>query len=533
MNKKKIIITVISLCVVAALVVGGIFGYQRYQDNHLFAEVQSVSDLNWGYWGEQMSSYGMVTNDFSQEVYLLDEQTIEEIYVEEGQEVKEGDPLMAYDMTITQLKIEMQELEIQSIDNNLVLANRELQNLKNTTPIVIPDPRPEWTEPPEPPEPPELPKPDKGPQKEGKAYRYISTKAKAYDGTGKIDDPYLFLCTPDCYVEGEWINELSSSKKPVFAILEVRKKNEQKGKLLLTWEISSSSLMIVEDDSRWSIETRQQVFEPEPEEPEEPDYIEEDPEELEIPDGYTAEELKKMIRAKELDIRDLDLDKRKEQLELDQMKKLTDTGAVVSTVNGTVKSVGDSSNPPKDGSPFMVVSGSEGLYVSGSLSELMLGEIKVGQTVYANSWESGLSFEATITEISEYPTDAGNSWGEGNPNVSYYPYTAYIEDSKGLKNGEYVELTINAANQEGTESEGIYLQKAYIREENGQSYALKADANDHLVKQYVKTGKTIYGEAVEIVSGLTKKDRIAFPYGKSAKEGIKAAGSSDTGLGMY
>ena len=50
---------------------------------------------------------------------------------------------------------------------------------------------------------------------------------------------------------------------------------------------------------------------------------------------------------------------------------------------------------------------------------------------------------------------------------------------------------------------------------------LKQDSNNCLVKQYVKTGKTLYGSSVEIVSGLTKEDKIAFPYGKSAKEGVK------------
>ena len=46
-----------------------------------------------------------------------------------------------------------------------------------------------------------------------------------------------------------------------------------------------------------------------------------------------------------------------------------------------------------------------------------------------------------------------------------------------------------------------------------------ADENDRLKKQYVVTGKTIYGSAVEIKSGLSESDRIAFPYGKNAVEG--------------
>ena len=261
------------------------------------------------------------------------------------------------------------------------------------------------------------------------------------------------------------------------------------------------------------------MIEEEPEEPdiiepEEPDIIE--PEEPEEPEGYTAEELSSMIKEKEEEIRDLDLSKRKEELELEQMKKVSGDGVVKAAFNGVVKGVADKDDPPS-GEPFLTVSGSEGLYVSGSLSELQLEEIKVGQKVYANSWESGQNFEAEITEISQYPMDNSNAYGEGNPNVSYYPYTAYIENTEGLRNGEYVDLTMSNTQ----ESDGIYLDKAYVREEDGRKYVLKADENDLLVKQYIQTGKTIWGQAVEVLSGLTMEDRVAFPYGKTAKEGVK------------
>ena len=79
----------------------------------------------------------------------------------------------------------------------------------------------------------------------------------------------------------------------------------------------------------------------------------------------------------------------------------------------------------------------------------------------------------------------------------------------------------------------IYLQKAYVREEDGRSYVLKADENNRLVKQYVETGKSIYGEAVEIKAGLSMEDRIAFPYGKAAKEGVKVKESSESEGKMY
>ena len=197
------------------------------------------------------------------------------------------------------------------------------------------------------------------------------------------------------------------------------------------------------------------------------------------------------------------------------MQRTASDGIVYAEVAGEVKTLGDVNNPPKDGKPFLVVSGNDGLYVSGAISELSLGDVTVGTVVTANSWETGMTFEATITEISDYPV-SGNSWGEGNPNVSYYGCTAYINDSSGLHNGEYVELMISTnKSSEG----GIFMEKAYVREEDGRPYCMIADENGRLKKQYVVTGRTVYGSAVEIKSGLTEEDLIAFPYGKDVVEG--------------
>ena len=44
----------------------------------------------------------------------------------------------------------------------------------------------------------------------------------------------------------------------------------------------------------------------------------------------------------------------------------------------------------------------------------------------------------------------------------------------------------------------------------------------------VKTGKIINGDTIEIKSGLTEDERIAFPYGKTAKEGIRAVNADDS-----
>ena len=242
----------------------------------------------------------------------------------------------------------------------------------------------------------------------------------------------------------------------------------------------------------------------------------EDSADWEAPEGYTEEELATNIYEKEKELKSLDIQKRQMELQLESMRSTAADGTVYATVDGVVKTAGNPEEYVNDGTAFLVVTGEEGLYVRGTISELLLGDVKVGTVVTANSWESGMSFEATITEIAEYPT-TGNSWGEGNPNVSYYSYTAYIEDSSMLRNGEYLDLSIST-NQ--SETGGLYIEKAYVREEDGKSYVMIADENDCLKKQYVVTGRTIYGSAVEIKSGLTEEDRIAFPYGKNAVEGV-------------
>ena len=67
----------------------------------------------------------------------------------------------------------------------------------------------------------------------------------------------------------------------------------------------------------------------------------------------------------------------------------------------------------------------------------------------------------------------------------------------------------------------LCIEKAYVRTVDGTSYVMKEDKNGRLKKQKVKTGKTYYGQAVEILSGLDGSEYIAFPYGKNVKEGVR------------
>lgn len=563
MKAKKIIAVVVGLSVVVCAAVGGVYAYKNYQQKQLVAEVQPVSNINMGYWGDSQTSYGMVTNDSSQEIYLENSKTVEEIYVQEGDIVSEGDPLMEYDTAELTLQLERKKLDISDLENDIALASHELDELKNAKPVDKTPPSIDTSKVTE------LEKEDEElnniPEKDAadsRIYNFITADSLPYNmktdaATGEAaypagtkEEPYIYYCNANAYIYGNFYNSIRATEgknNGKYVEFYVCKKNSA-GKMVMTTVASpdgngtiqtpeidtkvtpnpvvfdGNSIPAAYDDTQmWYIFTGEEYV-PVSLADEYMSEFMENATDWEEPKGYTAQELIKMIPEKENELKSLDIQKRQQQLELEKMQNSISDGTVYAEVSGVVKTVGDPDEYQSDGTPFLVVTGDEGLYVSGTISELLLDDVEVGTVVTANSWESGMTFEATITEISDYPV-SGNSWGEGNLNVSYYSYTAYIEDSSALRNGEYVDLSIST-NQSATG--GLFIEKAYVRQENGKSYCMIADENDKLKKQYVVTGRTVYGSAVEIKSGLLETDRIAFPYGKNAVEGAAVEEASNT-----
>lgn len=245
---------------------------------------------------------------------------------------------------------------------------------------------------------------------------------------------------------------------------------------------------------------------------------------------YTPEEIEQLVTQKEQEIAKLQTSRKQAELDMTKLQKQIDAAVVTSSVNGIVKTSVDptaENSGIEKGSPFIVVQSEEGLYLTGTINELQLGKITVGQQIMANSYMSGASFTAEITEISNYPTENQMGYSE-NSNVSYYPFKAYIENADGLTNGEYVSLSMSSMSDDSL-SDALYVLKAYIRQDDdGSSYVYIRDENDRLKKQTVVTGKSLYGSYIEIKSGLSMEDYIAFPYGKTLKDGVKTKeGSMD------
>ena len=199
---KKFIIVLLVLLILGGGGAGGIYAYQQYQQENTQAEVYSVSELNYGFYGDDMTSSGYVSDDSSQSVHVEDK-TVAEVLVSEGDEVKIGDPLLVYDTTDIKLQIEMAQLELQGTNNDITLAQREIDRLKKITPVT-----PKTTQ-----------KTNNSSsnktntankkndssvfiwqvqKKDGDAYNYIDSTAKPYKGKGTPENPYRFLCAPEC-----------------------------------------------------------------------------------------------------------------------------------------------------------------------------------------------------------------------------------------------------------------------------------------------------------------------------------------------
>lgn len=678
MNKKKILAGVLSAVITVGAISGIVIGVKASSRSTVM--VIQASELNYGgYWGSSSQMQGMISSDVSQDVYLTDTQTVSQVMVKEGDQVKEGDVLMSYDTTLTNLNLEREKLNRDQINLKLQVAQDNLKKLRNTKPVsdgggssggidvpdfnipdepIDPEPTVEPTEEP-------TPEPSKEPVEKdeykitfnnqghgkkltsvligkGKSFQdyldSLNNKGMSYllvedgfvfggwfideeclnrfnlktiitedlelyakwtpaesdyagvvasseltpdtlpfnisdgDGLGTVVNPYRYLCTDRAVITAGFMNTLRANAQAAldqdsnahyFYTLEIHEGNTVAGSVLKTWMQDAIDLAKQEqdfpDDWQGILNLATGNIDVSKKPAEQTDQHEDGttvqgtavsmrkmtPAALNdtgsgsaglgVLSGelsYTKEELEKAIREQEEDIKSLQLDLKESDLKIQQAEKALTDGVVRAKLNGVVKKVGDPKNPPKDGSAFLQINSTEGLFVRGGISELMLDQIHEGDTVSVMSWQSGTVCEAVIKEISPYPDESG-MFSSGD-NASYYPFTAYIASGgDNLTNQEWVQITAEGdmGSMMGS-GDTLYLWKAFIREEDGEKYVYLRDENGRLKKQVITVGK-LSGEGYEILSGVTFEDWLAFPYGKDVKDGAKTKEGSTSELYGY
>ena len=576
--KKGIIIT--SVCAFALV------GIKFYLSSSNTIEVHSVSSLNTGYWDNPSTSTGLVSNSDTQSVLYDSSKTITQVFVKDGQQVSVGDPLLSYDLTTLQSAVDTSQLEVEKAQNAITLANHELKKLLNTTPVPDVTPEPDIPDPAPAPLP-DIPNqdgnglypyilslsqaeknftnykiyyadteseaPEKGPHEDDSLwkeervkktsdhtcwywieYTYIDGSNNVYDTkdvveyysdqqqipsedisiVGTKQNPYVFNLSEDQgFVYGKLF--LDNANLNQYLRFDVYTND---GDLSSSWLVRCDKFAAkqsMNEGDMYSVISHTK---------EEQKYVEvEQKPSQDIPPGYTEIELAKAIRDKKQELKTLDLDLRKAQLSLSENKALLNDGVIRAKRNGVVRNVKKASDSLQDGNTFLEVAGGQGAYIKGNISELMLDQVKVGDTISAYCWTNGETFDAKIQSIDTVPSSSSNYNGSGNPNVSYYGFEAYAKEASKIQAGEYLELTFNS-NTDTTSS--IWLSKAYVKQEGNKYYVLK-DNHGRLKKQYVTVGKIVWGDTMEIKDGLSDTDYIAFAYSKNAKEGVKTQKSSE------
>lgn len=546
---KKLIIAMTSVAVVA----GGTFGAyelnERRKTNKAVAEVTPVSLMTDYYYGDTLELSGMISSGNIQNVMPDDSKLVEEVLVKEGDSVKKGDPLLKYDITALELDLKQKENAVAVADSDIKTANKELTKLKNLkSSEAMPEP-PEPTSPPT--EPPTEPVEPEYPEVETKDI--IKNTADSVSGDGSGSNPLKFNCVQETVVTGEFFSALKESKG--FAVFTVYNENSE---ILYQWSVSGADIkdeqlsdkvigenVSADEDGNITVSWSENTFgsftvpksvdipsdysyeEPYEEEPIYDDSYIEDfyksiPRNYDEDYMYSKAEIAKLISGKESEIKKLEIEKKSAELEYKIAKEQRESGSVIARIDGVVTKINDTESI-ESGQPYLVVQGDGGLTVKGYIGELNLNKVSPGTILNITFWETGEMAEAEVTEINTVPVSyESQNWGE-NPNNSTYEFTAAVNGEVTVPSDAGISITLPYQEEGGS----IYIPKVYVREEDGRSYVFKADENGRLKKQYVKTGKTIYGYETEILGGLTEEDKICFPYGKNIKEGIKTKDSEE------
>ena len=479
---KKLIITLVVLAILVAGTIVGVKIYKNHRKNSNPVKCTNVAILNTGYWEYGDTLDGTISEAGDQKVYLDLYSIVAEVNVEPGQHVNVGDKLLTYDMTGQELQIEKMKAQLEVYKTDLLVAERELEKLKNMTPLedlTTEEPTTEATT------------------------ELTTTEATTEQTTEKGtpgDADKIFKEHPD------WVMYPDGSFGPPPGNNDNMDPNG---------DIDPNGNM----DPNGNIDPNGNNDPGNSDDPFDPD----DPNN-QLEPIYDRETLKELIRSKEDSIKNQKNSIEIYEIKIQKQEKKLEEGYVFAQTNGIVRTVDLSEEAITTGQPVIVVSSNTGYKTDVYINEWKLDKVNIGDPVTIYSYESGNSYTGKVASIEKTPTEQYGYYGGAT--ASTYPMTIIIDEPcDDLNPGYWVEVTMGDGGGASkfdpyANNDKIYLPLPYVREENGNSYVMVND-NGRLKKRFVKTGKTVYNYAIEIKSGLSMEDYIAFPYGKDVAEGKK------------
>ena len=554
MSKKLKKAIIIAACAVG--VCGAVWGGLTIARNAQRSDVKvySVNDFCMtDYWGDTSNPSGMVTTDKIQKVFLSSSQTVNKVWVAEGDSVRKGDKLISYDSTLTQASVEQAKIDYDRQDESLTTAKNELEYLKkaknketlkqeldklNTELDAL---KKKYDEDPD------HPYNGDAPVTEGAIKDYKKTMTvKGADGSDQTVNVLYYSWLSTSRLNDSKVTEILTNLATLradkdhpsvdtYVVLVQRYEDKVGGYVDNTVGLVITETYTAGDDTAVPAvpESRSVSFSVRSDLPEFEDTerkyddaaIKRLQQKINLANMYLEnsmeqKDLAKAIVDKAQEVKEKEVNQRLAKLSLDKKIKELGDGNVYAEFDGTVKAVRNADEAYNNSEAVIELSGGGGYYVTGTLSEMELGSVKVGDTVSISSWMTGAACEGTIVSIDDYPTTSGNSWGDGNSNVSYYPFKVFVEEDAGLQANDYVDIQYQKA---GTQEQGssLYLQSWFIRTDNGKSYVMARGEDGRLEQRWVQTGRDLWGSYTQIRGGLTTDDYVAFPYGRDVVEGAR------------
>ena len=554
MSKKLKKAIIIAACAVG--VCGAVWGGLTIARNAQRSDVKvySVNDFCMtDYWGDTSSTSGMVTTDKIQKVFLSSSQTVNKVWVAEGDSVRKGDKLISYDSTLTQASVEQAKIDYDRQDESLTTAKNELEYLKKAKNketlkqeldklnAELDALKKKYDEDPD------HPYNGDAPVTEGAIKDYKKTMTvKGADGSDQTVNVLYYSWLSASRLNDSKVTEILTKlgtlradkdhpSVDTYVVLVQRYEDKVGGYVDNTVGLVITETYTAGDDTAVPAvpESRSVSFSVRSDLPEFEDTerkyddaaIKKLQQKINLANMYLEnsmeqKDLAKAIVDKAQEVKEKEVNLRLAKLSLDKKTKELGDGNVYAEFDGTVKAVRNADEAYNNSEAVIELSGGGGYYVTGTLSEMELGSVKVGDTVSISSWMTGAACEGTIVSIDDYPTTSGNSWGDGNSNVSYYPFKVFVEEDAGLQANDYVDIQYQKA---GTQEQGssLYLQSWFIRTDNGKSYVMARGEDGRLEQRWVQTGRDLWGSYTQIRGGLTTDDYVAFPYGRDVVEGAR------------
>lgn len=554
MSKKLKKAIIIAACAVG--VCGAVWGGLTIARNAQRSDVKvySVNDFCMtDYWGDTSSTSGMVTTDKIQKVFLSSSQTVNKVWVAEGDSVRKGDKLISYDSTLTQASVEQAKIDYDRQDESLTTAKNELEYLKKAKNketlkqeldklnAELDALKKKYDEDPD------HPYNGDAPVTEGAIKDYKKTMTvKGADGSDQTVNVQYYSWLSTSRLNDSKVTEILTNLATLradkdhpsvdtYVVLVQRYEDKVGGYvdntvgLVITETYTAgedTAVTAVPESRSVSFSVRSDLPEFEDTERKYDDAaIKRLQQKINLANMYLEnsmeqKDLAKAIVDKAQEVKEKEVNLRLAKLSLDKKTKELGDGNVYAEFDGTVKAVRNADEAYNNSEAVIELSGGGGYYVTGTLSEMELGSVKVGDTVSISSWMTGAACEGTIVSIDDYPTTSGNSWGDGNRNVSYYPFKVFVEEDASLQANDYVDIQYQKA---GTQEQGssLYLQSWFIRTDNGKSYVMARNEDGRLEQRWVQTGRDLWGSYTQIRGGLTTDDYLAFPYGRDVVEGAR------------